>query len=1104
MLSGTSFIVTFNLRSNFHGDAVPIVYGSIKELGGGDPADGIEMTKTDNIYNFTAKIVFPKPVDANEIWYAYCFRPCFGAIVPESVPRRFMPRLEATAELYDTIDQVTSVGDLLIHFHVRCFTEFGQHLYLTGNLPQLGEWDPDSAIQLFYEGNKDYWTCNVRFPLSAKSRKIEYKYFRSFNGNRTEWESEENHKIFLGPVTSPAVIELADTFRWKDSSLKSLTRAPFIDVINSRKEIDLEKPPKIFPNEAKPGLVNTRFNVVCPNVKKHQSLLLVGSSPELGEWKVENAVKLNGYNFPQWSADIEFKRSSLPFEYKFVVVGDEEEEIEIEIASDDSELQPNSSNQINPIELQNQSHNFEPNEENEKMNESQMNNKLTKKKTIKEKRIITKIIWESEGNRFCPGVTSKIISDFYPVTMIVNNWYVNPNPRLFKGLGIYSPLFSVRSNDSCGIGQYTDIKGLVDVCEKIGSKMIQLLPIFDTTDVGDWPDSYPYRQVSCFALHPIYINLLMTLDSLPSDIYNDIQTTKWHFEQKFVVDYPTVYSYKMKMLKRIYNEVVINEINDNIEFSKFVDQEGEWLRPYALFCYLRDKFGTSDFHNWPKFSKISRREINSQCAKHSDDLQFIYWVQYICDKQFKDARDYASSKGVVLKGDLPIGVNFNSVECWAYPKNFRLDMCSGAPPDEFSEDGQNWGFPTYDWDYMESNGFQWWEMRLRRMYDLFQVLRIDHILGFFRIWEIPRDSCVRGILGHFFPCLPVSKPDLEARGLYDIERYVQPYIRWHLIEKKFGTEFGENVALKVAHKYFNRRGFDSHDDYYDFKPEFNTEKKIEESLRNEFPNDKRKRRIYQKYLFELLSNVMLIHDPQRPGCYHVRTNMTIESNGNESSTWQELPEPAHSRMKELYDYFTFHRHNDLWLSKAGKKLSVLENTTNMLICAEDLGQLTDRIVDCIKSSSLLSLHVQRMPKSIHQKFDEVGQFDYLSVCCPATHDMSTLRGWWEENRDQICEFWKTQLKRDDNPPFTCEPWILEEIIKQNMESNSMWAVFLLQDLTDLIPNFRRQSPQDERINIPSDPRHHWRYRYPYSIDELLNCQEFSNKMKMLAETTHRL
>ena len=1073
MLSGTSFIVTFNLRSKIHGDAVPIVYGSIKELGGGEPSQGISMSEVDGDYNYKADVVFMQPIDANEVWYSYCFRPSFGSLIPESVPRRFMPRLEAHANLYDTIDQVTSIGDLLIHFHVRCYTEFGQNLYLSGNIPQLGEWDPDSAIQLFYEGNKDYWTCNVRFPLSAKSRKIEYKYFRSFGGERTEWEPDQNHKIVLGPVTSPAVIELADTFRWKDKTLIALTRAPFVDVINNRADIDTMKPSKIFPNEARPGFVNTRFNVLCPNVRRHQKLLLLGSAPELGNWRLEKAIELNGHDFPHWTADVVFPRSSLPFEYKFIVVGEEEEDVEVEV-NDNGE-----NNNSDAIDV--------------------TKNKEKQKKVIIQRKVMLKEYWESENNRFCPGITSKIVGDFYPATMIVSNWFVNPNPKMFKGVGICCPLFSLRSKDSCGIGQYSDIKDLVDFCNLTGATMIKLLPVFDTTNKGDWPDSNPFCPISCFALHPIYINLLTVLESLPSDIYNDIQNTKWKFEQKFVVDYPTVYKYKIATLRQIYDRIS-KSLDDDIDFSRFVDHEGEWLRPYALFCYFRDKYQTVNIESWPEYSTISKRQINSLCAKHYEELQFTYWVQYICDKQFKDAKKYALSHGVVLKSDFLVNVNFNSVDYWSSPQNFRAGKAGCSPPTFDAKDiyQESFQMPTLDWEYMENDEYEWLENRLKRMNDFFQAITIKGILSVFREWEIPHENCVRNVLGQYFPSLPLTTTDLNKWGLFDIKRYSKPYIRRHIIQDKFG----EYEARSIIDKFFDGEGFDPHDDHYSFKKNCNTERKIIKVVNESFGNfDSRRKSEYIHHLFDLLAGVTLIPDNDRRGCFHVRSHVSLENANKESPAWLELPEPQRIRMKELGDGYAIRQHYNLWISEASKKLNIFEDkASNMLLFAEDthelneIGKLGQEAINLSREAGFIPLHIGTVPSSE----------TYLFSHSTSTHEMPSLRGWWEENNERAKDFWYSQLHKSTEPPYSCDSKLLEEILRFNMNSEVMWTLFPLQDFAALNQNFRRQSPEEERICDPSDPNHHWRYRYPYSIAELVQCNDLTNQIREMIFECHRL
>ncbi|OHT06147.1 4-alpha-glucanotransferase DPE2 [Tritrichomonas foetus] len=1108
--------VTFNLKSQFHGDAVPIIYGNCRELGNGDPSQGVDLVKIDDIYNHQITIEFSQHIDSNEIWYSYCFRPSYGSIIPESVPRRFLPKVISHCTIYDTIDEVTSVGDLVIHFHVRCFTNFGQHLYVVGNQDSLGNWDIESAVQLFYEGNEDFWTGNVRIPLSEKHRTIEYKYFRSFKGQNIEWEPVDNHKIELEPVTSPAILELADTFRWNDPVMESLTKSAFVDVLNKRKNQNSQTLKKFSPNDAKPGTINVRFETICPHVMSHQDLYVVGSCNELGNWKFDNGLKLNDSNFPFWFADLTMKRESMPFEYKFVVVGDELTDVEVEI---EEESIP-------------EKHESGFNDQNDG-NKEQINNPKVKK-TIIVKKMVRKAIWESEANRYCPGMTSTIISLDFPANIVINTWYTCPNRDMIKRFGVYVPLFSLRSSESCGIGQYSDIIGLVDFCNKIGASMIQLLPIFDTTDQGGWEDSYPYKQMSAFALHPIYINLLDVIPNTPQTIIDDINETKWDLEQKPSCDYPTIYSYKMRVLRRIFDDIISNKLESNIQFTEFLEREKEWLMPYALHCFFKDKYRTANFKKWPEYSKsISKREVVTECAKYKDKLMFTYWVQFICDKQFKKSRDYAIEHKVILKGDLPIGVNKYSVDCWAYPDNFRQHESAGAPPDDFAQNGQNWDFPTYDWTFMESDNYSWWRSRLARIASLYQAIRIDHVLGFYRIWEIPRSTCVTGMLGHYYPCNPISKIDLDVRNLKNLKRYLKPHINDHILKEKFGddSDFIKETFLntrEVTSNTFetaqnnnnqnlhqNEQIAVKYEQVYDFNDVCNTEKKLIEYMDEVFKNhiylaDRRKS--IENKLIQLMDNVLLIEDDERPGIYHVRTNVDVESiestpNGtivHPSTSWLELPENERKAFKKLHDYFAFERQNDLWLGKAGEKINVLKNTTNMLICAEDLGQLTDSINYHLSQTGLLNLRVQRMSKDRYHKFDETSNFNYLSVCCPSTHDCSTLRGWWEENRPVTCEYWATQLQRGDEAPLTLEPFILEMIIKQHLWSNSMFALFLLQDLTDLIPFFRRQTPQQERINDPSNPNHRWEYRYPYYLNDIITNTELTTKLREWAELSHRI
>ena len=301
----------------------------------------------------------------------------------------------------------------------------------------------------------------------------------------------------------------------------------------------------------------------------------------------------------------------------------------------------------------------------------------------------------------------------------------------FRGAGTAVPVFSLRTDDDFGIGDFKDLIPLVDWAAATGQTIIQLLPVTDTTRKGGWEDSYPYSPVSSFAFNPMYIRLQ------DLGIKEDAAFRRLRSELNALpeIDYPKVFAAKMSYVKKAFRERGGRDLSSKA-YCKFIQDNACWLDEYARFCAERD----------------------------SDDPQYHAWVQYHLDRQFCEVVDYARSKGISFKGDLPIGVSAESADARWHPELFNLDSSTGAPPDFFSKNGQNWGFPTYNWDTMENDGFAWWKRRLRKMSRYFDAFRIDHILGFFRIWEIPAE-CEYGIDGHFNPAIPYEAGEIEALGL---------------------------------------------------------------------------------------------------------------------------------------------------------------------------------------------------------------------------------------------------------------------------------------------------------------------------------------------------
>ncbi|HCQ72324.1 MAG TPA: 4-alpha-glucanotransferase, partial [Rikenellaceae bacterium] len=335
-------------------------------------------------------------------------------------------------------------------------------------------------------------------------------------------------------------------------------------------------------------------------------------------------------------------------------------------------------------------------------------------------------VWESGPNHFFAEVPAK--GRMLEIRDVVPEFETKP----WRGAGTAIPVFSLRSETSFGVGEFKDLKKLVDWAAKTGQSIIQLLPINDTTMTGTWTDSYPYNANSTFALHPQFIHL--------PDAWVKADKKFKALQKKLnalpAVDYERVNNEKIRLLKEAF-EKVGQEVMSGESYKKFYSANKDWLIPYAAFCVLRDVNGTPEFGEWKSLSEYSETKVKSFCRRHKNETDFYCFVQFCLDAQLKEAVEYAHSKGVAIKGDLPIGISRTSVDAWQYPHLFNLDSQAGAPPDAFSADGQNWGFPTYNWEEMAKDGYAWWKARLKKMSEYFDTFRIDHILGFFRIWEIP-------------------------------------------------------------------------------------------------------------------------------------------------------------------------------------------------------------------------------------------------------------------------------------------------------------------------------------------------------------------------------
>ncbi len=648
----------------------------------------------------------------------------------------------------------------------------------------------------------------------------------------------------------------------------------------------------------------------------------------------------------------------------------------------------------------------------------------------------------------------------------------------WKGAGINVPVFSLRTENGWGTGDFTDIHLLVDYAATIGMKLIQLLPINDTTNTYTDKDSYPYSAISSFALHPKLLNVKKMAHASSVAVTEEELLEIERLNKLTFTDHSGVLQLKIAILKRVFEKEKNELINDFAWFS-FFELNRNWLVPFAAFSVLRDKYRTADFSQWGQYAIYNEDEIQAFASPESEDYEavlFWYFVQFHLHLQLQDAIAYAHKKGIVLKADLPIGVGRLSADTWENPTLFVMQMQAGAPPDAFSSSGQNWSFPTYNIAQMALDGFAWFRKRMEHLHTYFDAVRIDHVLGIFRIWSIPINQ-VEGTMGRFVPAIPIQKEAFENTGLhFDEYRYCEPFITDEVLFEKFG-----NDTAKVKDIFFR----DSK-----LVQEFNDQRKVEAYF--EAHPDKIH---WQQGLFDIIANVILFRD--EAAGYHFRINLF------QISSYTNLSDHEKSLVDKLYHHYFFEMQNDLWKKEGEMKLQMLTDSTDMLLCAEDLGMVPDFTDEVLKSLDILSLQVQQMPKDSSSSFSDTANAKYESVVMPATHDMPTVRLWWEENKETAQFLFNQVLNEYGIAPYYCEPWVCRKIFERHMQSPAMWSIFLMQDILAINGTVRLENPADERINNPSNPDHVWNYRMHVSLESLMEETAFNEDLHNIIRSTGR-
>ncbi|GKT35356.1 Glycoside hydrolase, family 77 like protein, partial [Aduncisulcus paluster] len=826
---------------------------------------------------------------------------------------------------------------------------------LSGSHPKLGMWKPELGIPFFPIG-EDRYTAEIEIP-NETDVELEFKYFWLTNSNEHMWDVIDNRKLMI--TANDSVVEYNDCFIFETYFTDVVAKSSAVRVVMKRPS---EDPLKKLSSTHSDGSATLEFSVYVPYIRPDDEVIVVGSIDELGSWESSAGFALSHAEYPYFSGKLNVSTDSYrKAEFKICLIG-----------ADGTPL------------------------------------------------------WESGMNR------SVLLNTGTTKTVVRCGMFRYPDPEAFKAAGMVIPVFSIRTEESCGVGEFNDLKKMGDWCHECHLRLLQVLPVNDTTLKGvHWHDTYPYSPISVFALHPLYMNVP---DCGPMEGYEMAEyiSKGKELDKLTAVDYEAVLAHKLRYLRLIYERLEERGEIDITkgEFKEFIDANPFWLKPYCLYKSLQEAYGTGDFMRWQSRARNPRgveeeeedvavkREDSSvaeeeeeeeeeeeqeeasvehQCIKKEeisvgddvsedddekelpplscelpsplsdifdmpahplfDEYKFHLWLQFNLHRQLKAATDYCTSLGVVLKGDIPIGVSPRGADAWWWRDYFRLDTQTGAPPDAFSANGQNWGMPTYNWENMEKDGYQWWVERFRQLSNYFSAYRVDHILGWFRIWEIPEDR-VGGIAGRFRKCHPIHVDHLRSLGIHDIHRLCKPFLPEDHVKGLL-----KDVPLFVD-EWFEYD--DGKRDYrgvalMKFKTEVNSEKKLIKKLGLRVNPETEKDRFesLKDRLISLTTNYILMWDNDHLNIhdYHFHPRFNLD----QTHSFRHLPHNIQTAMKKMMINYYYRDHQDIWGVEADKKMSTILKATKMLPCGEDLGLLADVVVEKLQKHRVCGLRVQRMP-----------------------------------------------------------------------------------------------------------------------------------------------
>ena len=643
-----------------------------------------------------------------------------------------------------------------------------------------------------------------------------------------------------------------------------------------------------------------------------------------------------------------------------------------------------------------------------------------------------------------------------------------------KLTGISVPLGALYTKDNQVIGEFPDLQPFCDYCKSCGVSIIQLLPVNDTGT-----QSSPYSGLSAFALHPIYIRI----KDIPefAEVYKKNEKFKNKYdsfisENKYSLryNYDAISNRKTELLKLLYEETETGKTGKpNDKLSKWI-KSNQWVKTYAVYKNLKWNYMQASWKSWHENDQHKSEEQilelwNTKAFKK--EHLFFVWVQEIADSQFEKSVSYIKKAGILLKGDMPILMNEDSCDVWASPLYFNQALRAGSPCDGENPKGQNWGFPIYNWKNLKADDYCWWKERLLNASKYYDAYRLDHILGFFRIWAIP-ESDSNALNGHTEPYSAIKRETLYELGFDDdrIRWLSQPHIPTSTIERITNNY---DVAIQILSTLCDRIGSE---ELWRFTPAVEGSKYIQDADLTELCRTEQVQSVKEK-LIEYWSNRTLIE---------ISKNKFVPLwTYYNSTSWNTLNDKEKNDLQACFCELNS-KNEKLWQKQADGIFSALTKSVKGVFCGEDLGVNIDCVPTTMEKHKILGLRVIRWCREWAkdgQPYIPLSDYTPLSVATTSVHDSSTIRQWWaDEHREE----------------FT--PEIAEKIMKEAASSASMWFIPPIQDFLYMNKKYWLSNTTDERINVPGTVSDfNWTYRLPVSLEDLLEDKDLINKIKNISK-----